>query len=118
MSKSSPSAPAMIVPQGTQIQVDSQGQVSIRTPGNLSWTYAQLEAVTSELGLRLRAAGLRVPVLVLTAQDSVEFKVDALRMGADDYVTKPFGVRELRARIAALLRRSQTPPAGRTGTTE
>ena len=46
-----------------------------------------------------------MPILVLTAQDSVEFKVDALRAGADDYVTKPFAFEELLARIEALSRR-------------
>jgi two-component system copper resistance phosphate regulon response regulator CusR len=53
----------------------------------------------------LRDRGHTVPVLVLTAQDSVEFKVDALRAGADDYVTKPFAFEELLARIEALSRR-------------
>jgi DNA-binding response OmpR family regulator len=46
-----------------------------------------------------------MPVLVLTAQDSVDYKVDALRAGADDYVTKPFAFEELLARIEALSRR-------------
>ena len=53
----------------------------------------------------LRDRGITVPVLVLTAQDSVEFKVDALRAGADDYVTKPFSFEELLARVEALSRR-------------
>lgn len=53
----------------------------------------------------LRDRGHTMPVLVLTAQDSVEFKVDALRAGADDYVTKPFAFEELLARIEALSRR-------------
>lgn len=53
----------------------------------------------------LRDRGLTMPVLVLTAQDSVEFKVDALRAGADDYVTKPFAFDELLARIEAISRR-------------
>ena len=53
----------------------------------------------------LRDRGLTLPVLVLTAQDSVEFKVDALRAGADDYVTKPFSFEELLARVEALSRR-------------
>lgn len=53
----------------------------------------------------LRDRGHAMPVLVLTAQDSIEFKVDALRAGADDYVTKPFAFEELLARIEALARR-------------
>lgn len=53
----------------------------------------------------MRDRGLTMPVLVLTAQDTVEFKVDALRAGADDYVTKPFAFEELLARIEALSRR-------------
>ena len=53
----------------------------------------------------LRDRGLTMPILVLTAQDGVEFKVDALRAGADDYVTKPFAFDELLARIEALSRR-------------
>ncbi len=53
----------------------------------------------------VRDRGHAMPILVLTAQDSVEFKVDALRAGADDYVTKPFAFEELLARIEALSRR-------------
>jgi two-component system OmpR family response regulator len=60
----------------------------------------------------LRDRGNTVPVLVLTAQDTVDFKVQALRMGADDYVTKPFALEELLARVEALGRRPKaiTPP--------
>jgi two-component system copper resistance phosphate regulon response regulator CusR len=59
----------------------------------------------------LRDRGLTVPILVLTAQDAVDFKVQALRAGADDYVTKPFAFEELLARVEALGRR---PPQLRT----
>ena len=55
----------------------------------------------------IRDRGNTVPVLVLTAQDAVDFKVQALRMGADDYVTKPFAMEELLARVEALSRRPQ-----------
>jgi DNA-binding response OmpR family regulator len=54
----------------------------------------------------LRRAGLRTPILMLTAKAREAEKVMGLELGADDYVTKPFGTRELRARIKALLRRS------------
>lgn len=55
----------------------------------------------------LRDRGGTVPILVLTAQDAVDFKVQALRMGADDYVTKPFAFEELLARVEAITRRPQ-----------
>jgi two-component system copper resistance phosphate regulon response regulator CusR len=60
----------------------------------------------------LRDRGIETPVLVLTAQDAVESKVQALRTGADDYVTKPFAFEELLARVEALGRRPKeiAPP--------
>ena len=60
----------------------------------------------------LRDRGIATPVLVLTAQDGVESKVQALRIGADDYVTKPFAFEELLARVEALGRRPKdiAPP--------
>jgi DNA-binding response OmpR family regulator len=67
----------------------------------------------------LRARGFERPVLVLTAQDAVDAKVEALRSGADDYVTKPFAMEELLARARAAMRRAQpgepTPPSMRYG---
>jgi two-component system OmpR family response regulator len=54
---------------------------------------------------RLRAKGFESPVLVLTAQDAVDAKVETLRAGADDYVTKPFAFEELLARVEAIARR-------------
>jgi DNA-binding response OmpR family regulator len=56
----------------------------------------------------LRARGFEKPVLVLTAQDAVDAKVDTLRAGADDYVTKPFAFEELLARVEALARRPRS----------
>jgi len=55
---------------------------------------------------RLRASGSRAPVLMLTARDDEVDKVIGLELGADDYVTKPFGLRELLSRVKALLRRA------------
>lgn len=55
---------------------------------------------------RLRAAGKRTPVLFLTAKDSVDDRVQGLRKGADDYLTKPFALEELLARIESLCRRN------------
>jgi two-component system copper resistance phosphate regulon response regulator CusR len=53
----------------------------------------------------LRGRGFEKPILVLTAQDAVDAKVETLRAGADDYVTKPFAFEELLARVEALARR-------------
>jgi two-component system, OmpR family, response regulator MprA len=74
------------------------------------------DAVVLDIGLpdidglevcrRLRAAGNRVPVLMLTARDAVSDRIDGLDAGADDYLVKPFDVGELKARLRALLRRS------------
>ena len=61
-----------------------------------------------EVCRRLRAAG-KVPILMLTAKDSVSDRVMGLDAGADDYLVKPFNLDELLARIRALLRRTQTP---------
>ena len=62
----------------------------------------------------LRAAGLRTPIIILTAKGQEADKVTGLELGADDYVTKPFGQRELLARVKAALRRAPEtacPPA-------
>ncbi len=75
------------------------------------------DAVILDLGLpdgdgtallrRLRTAEMDVPVLILTARDSVEDRVIGLNAGADDYLTKPFAFAELRARLHAVLRRGR-----------
>ncbi|HEV7639880.1 MAG TPA: response regulator transcription factor [Gaiellaceae bacterium] len=58
---------------------------------------------------RLRSKGLSVPVLLLTARDSVRDRVAGLDAGADDYLVKPFATEELLARVRALLRRGKSP---------
>lgn len=60
----------------------------------------------------LRQRGSTLPVLFLTARDAVEERVRGLRLGADDYLTKPFSVVEVTARLESLLRRSRTPAHG------
>ena len=61
---------------------------------------------------QIREDGLTMPVLILTARGEEADKVQGFRLGADDYVTKPFGVLELLARVEALLRRSRPPASG------
>jgi two-component system, OmpR family, response regulator len=60
-----------------------------------------------EVAQRLRSSGRPVPVLFLTARDSVEDRISGLTVGADDYVTKPFSLEEVVLRIRAILRRSR-----------
>jgi two-component system OmpR family response regulator len=59
-----------------------------------------------EVCRRLRGAGIQVPVLFLTARDATEDKVRGLTLGGDDYVTKPFSLEEVVARVRAILRRA------------
>lgn len=59
---------------------------------------------------RLRARSDAIPVLIVTARDATDERVHGLDLGADDYLTKPFSLVELEARVRALLRRSRPPP--------
>jgi two-component system OmpR family response regulator len=63
-----------------------------------------------EIVRRLRADGSRVPVIFLTARDTPADKVTGLTLGGDDYMTKPFGLEELAARIRTVLRRTRPEP--------
>ncbi len=66
----------------------------------------------------IRRAGLITPILMLTARGQTADKVNGLKIGADDYVTKPFHMPELMARIEALLRRAPSRPAQQTGSVQ
>jgi two-component system OmpR family response regulator len=70
----------------------------------LDWMLPDIEGI--EVGRRLRAQGFKTAVLFLTAKDATENKVEALRAGGDDYVTKPFSLAEIVARTQAILRRT------------
>jgi two-component system OmpR family response regulator len=70
----------------------------------LDWMLPDLEGI--EVGRRLREQGFGCAILFLTAKDAVENKVEALRAGGDDYVTKPFSLAEVVARVQAILRRT------------
>ena len=68
-----------------------------------------------ELAKKLRAEGLSLPIIFLTAKDGEDDRVKGLEIGGDDYIAKPFAIREVLARIAAVLRRSTTQPTSLPG---
>ena len=88
------------------------------------WDARRPDAILLDLGLpdmdgsrvirRVRRES-QTPILVLSARDAETTKVEALELGADDYVTKPFGIAELHARLRALLRRAAGPAADAEG---
>ncbi len=71
----------------------------------IDWMMPQMDGLT--LVQRLRDADNRMPILMLTARDAIQNRVDGLESGADDYLVKPFAPAELVARVHALLRRVQ-----------
>lgn len=71
----------------------------------LDWMMPGIDGLT--VCRRLREAGKLTPILMLTARDSLNQKVEGLKAGADDYVVKPFAMAELEARLEALVRRAQ-----------
>ena len=76
----------------------------------LDWMLPDIAGI--DVGRRLRARGFRTTILFLTAKDGVEDKVEALRAGGDDYVTKPFSLAEIVARAEAILRRTRSELPG------
>ncbi len=98
--------------EGLKVEVCLDGESGLKaardTPPDLvilDWMLPGLDGL--EVCRRLRAGG-SVPILMLTAKDSVADRVKGLDSGADDYVVKPFAFEELIARVRALLRRSRT----------
>ena len=97
--------------RGCDVTAAADGAEGLRLGLAHSWDLVVLDIMLPELSgfdlcERLRAAGRQMPVLMLTAKGSEDDIVRGFEVGADDYVTKPFGVRELTARAEALLRRS------------
>lgn len=97
--------------EGYEVEVVGDGTVAARRAREAKFDLVLLDIMLPgkdgfEVCRELRRAGLRMPVMMLTAKTQEAEKVMAFELGADDYVTKPFGTRELRARIKALLRRA------------
>jgi two-component system, OmpR family, response regulator len=97
--------------EGFQVEVARSGRDALTAATSVRPHLIVLDVMLPDLDgfevqRRLAADQLRVPILFLTARDTTEAKVHGLTMGADDYVTKPFSVEELVARVHAVLRRS------------
>jgi two-component system, OmpR family, response regulator len=96
--------------EGMAVDVASGGEEAIRLVGATTYDAVLLDVMLPDLDgfetcRRLRERGHWVPVIMLTARDAVEDRVRGLDGGADDYLTKPFSLAELLARIRALARR-------------
>lgn len=99
---------------GYNVKTVEDGLMGVKTAMDESPDAVVLDIMLPKLdGLavcrELREKANHVPILMLTAKDDVVDKVLGLEMGADDYITKPFSLRELEARIKTVLRRSKTP---------
>jgi two-component system response regulator MprA len=105
--------------EGYQISTASDGESALNQirlkPPDLLILDLMLPGINGmEVCRRLRSAGEKMAVLMLTARDAVADRVSGLETGADDYLVKPFATEELLARVKALLRRSPPPDVART----
>jgi len=104
-----------------EVDAVSEGEVALASLGRVSYDLVLLDLMLRgidgyEVCRQLRARGLTVPVLMLTARAQVVDRVVGLKLGADDYLVKPFDMTELLARVEALLRRGRSVGGGREGT--
>jgi len=111
-----------LVDDGLAVDVAPHGEDALWMAGSTEYDAIVLDLLLPgidgfEVCRRLRADGVRSPVLMLTARDAVADRVRGLDTGADDYLTKPFSLAELGARLRALARRGpiERPPVLRAG---
>jgi DNA-binding response OmpR family regulator len=111
--------------EGYEVEIVRDGETAARRAREQAFDLILLDVMLPrkdgfEVCRELRRAGLRTPILMLTAKTQEAEKVLGLELGADDYVTKPYSPRELRARIKALLRRAagELPEVYRFGDVE
>ncbi|MFM7450658.1 MAG: response regulator transcription factor, partial [Leptolyngbyaceae cyanobacterium] len=97
--------------EGYQVTVAANGMLGLSMARDikpdlliLDWMLPGISGL--DLCMRLRNTGIQVPIIMLTAKDEVPDRVRGLTAGADDYVTKPFSIEELLARVKARLRRN------------
>jgi two-component system KDP operon response regulator KdpE len=103
-----------LVELGFQVSEASRGEEALQMLRGTTFDAVLLDVNMPGIGgvetlRRLRLIAPRLPILMLTVRDKEEEKVEALDLGADDYVTKPFSTRELIARIRAAIRRVKAP---------
>lgn len=98
--------------EGHHIMHARDGEEALRFAGSimfdvvlLDWRMPKVSGI--EVCRKMRESGNKVPIILLTALSQISNKVEALRLGADDYITKPFSLEELSARIDAVVRRYQ-----------
>jgi DNA-binding response OmpR family regulator len=104
--------------EGYAVEYASDGKVGLAKATSAAFDLVILDVMLPgmngfEVCRAIRLAGVGTPILMLTARGQIDDKITGLRIGADDYVTKPFEVRELLARIEAILRRAPTIPLPR-----
>ena len=109
--------------EGHQVEVARDGEAGCRLGRDRGWDLILLDVMLPkkdgfDVCRELRRSGVHTPIILLTAKAQEAEKVMGLELGADDYVTKPFSPRELRARIKAVLRRFATPDTYRFGDVE
>lgn len=102
--------------EGYAVDIAGDGEAGLAKLKTGSYDLALLDVMLPKLsGLDVcrsaRSAGIRTPIILLTAKGEEIDKIVGLELGADDYITKPFSVRELLSRIKAILRRSQSAPS-------
>jgi two-component system KDP operon response regulator KdpE len=103
-----------LVELGFQVAEASRGEEALQMLRTTTFDAVLLDVNMPGIGgvetlRRIRAFAPRLPILMLTVRDKEEEKVEALDLGADDYVTKPFSTRELIARVRAAIRRVKSP---------
>ncbi len=109
--------------EGFEVSTAGDGRSALRAvdefrPGLLILDVRLPDIDGFEVCRRMRADGIRVPVVFLTARDSTEDKIAGLTIGGDDYLTKPFSLDELVARVRAIVRRTRAQQRDASGTLE
>jgi DNA-binding response OmpR family regulator len=107
-----------LIVEGYQVEVVADGETAARRGREPGWDLIVLDVMLPkkdgfDVCRDLRRSGVLTPIILLTAKTQEAEKILGLELGADDYVTKPFSPRELRARIKAVLRR-RSPGSGET----